>query len=179
MIYDEKTVEKEAVLQAAQSMCAAARTAPKTRGEDHLRTCVVTDESLDDLAQELERLAPVYGYDFFVRDAKNVRQSQAVVLIGTTYQQRGMNEGCQLCHFENCGECAKHDAVCVYDNLDLGIALGCAVSLAATLGIDNRIMFSVGKAALSLELLGDDIQSVFAIPLSVSGKSPFFDRKPQ
>ena len=38
-------------------------------------------------------------------------------------------------------------------------------------------MFSVGKAAASLGLPGEKCQMVVGIPLSVSGKSPYFDRK--
>jgi len=41
--------------------------------------------------------------------------------------------------------------------------------------VDNRIMFTIGKAASSLGLLGDH-KLIMGIPLSVSGKSPFFDR---
>jgi uncharacterized ferredoxin-like protein len=59
--------------------------------------------------------------------------------------------------------------------MDLGIALGSAVSVAADLRIDNRMMFTVGKAASALELLGEH-KMIIAIPLAVEGKSPFFDR---
>ena len=45
--------------------------------------------------------------------------------------------------------------------------------------VDNRVMFSVGRAARSLGLLGASVTLVLGIPLSVSGKSPFFDRKPK
>ena len=38
-------------------MCAAARTAPKTKGMDGLVTCVVTGEEKEQLADELRRLA--------------------------------------------------------------------------------------------------------------------------
>jgi len=37
-------------------------------------------------------------------------------------------------------------------------------------------MFTIGKAAASLGLMGEH-ELVMGIPLSVSGKSPFFDRK--
>ena len=60
---------------------------------------------------------------------------------------------------------------------DLGIAIGSAVSVAADGRIDNRVMFSVGKAAMSLGMLGREMALVFGIPLSASGKSPYFDRK--
>ncbi|MBN1837706.1 MAG: hypothetical protein JW820_17750, partial [Spirochaetales bacterium] len=34
-----------------------------------------------------------------------------------------------------------------------------------------------GRAALNLKTLGDEVRIAWGIPLSVSGKSPFFDRK--
>ena len=72
---------------------------------------------------------------------------------------------------------AQADAACVFTAMDLGIALGSAVSLAADARIDNRIMFTVGKAAAALGLLGE-YKMVIGIPLSVSAKTPFFDREP-
>jgi uncharacterized ferredoxin-like protein len=39
------------------------------------------------------------------------------------------------------------------------------------------VMFSAGKAAVSLGLLGAEVRVAYGIPLSVSGKNPFFDRK--
>jgi len=38
-------------------------------------------------------------------------------------------------------------------------------------------MYSVGQAALEMNLLGEDVRIAFGIPLSVSAKNPFFDRK--
>lgn len=177
MYYDSTAMEEEAVLQAAQRMCAAARTAPKTRGVDFVKTCVLTEEDKNALADEMERLAPQLNYEFFMRDADNLRDSLAVVLIGTTYQQRGLNEGCGYCNRKNCAESAQDKSVCAYDNLDLGIAVGSAVSVAADARVDNRVMFSAGRAALSLGILGEGIKVILAIPLSISGKSPYFDRK--
>ena len=54
-----------------------------------------------------------------------------------------------------------------------------AAAMAANLRMDNRILFSAGRAAINLKLLGDGVGQVFALPLSVSGKSVFFDRKPK
>ena len=60
--------------------------------------------------------------------------------------------------------------------MDLGIALGSAVGVASAAHVDNRIMFSVGKAAISLGYLDKKITMVLGIPLSAKGKSPYFDR---
>lgn len=176
MIYRSQDAEASAVLNIAQNMCAAARTAPKTKGLDYIDTCIVTGDELEALAKEMEHLAKALDYPFFVRDADCVRKSQAVVLIGSQYTKRGLGEGCGYCNFKDCKDCGDHGAVCVYDPLDLGLALGSAVSVAADSKVDSRIMFSVGRAAMSLGLFDTSIRIVMGIPVSVSGKSPFFDR---
>ena len=177
MIENAKAAEEQAVLQTARQMCAAARTAPKGRGVDHLYTCIVTGQDLCALAEEMERLAETLDYAFFIRDAKNVRDSQAVVLIGCTYGQRGLGEGCSLCNHKGCDECEAKNGVCAFDTIDLGIAVGSATALAADARIDSRVMFSAGKAALSLGMFDREVKAVMAIPLCVSSKSPYFDRK--
>ena len=60
---------------------------------------------------------------------------------------------------------------------DLGIALGSAASVAADHRADCRIMYTIGKAAVRLGLLGPEVEIAHGIPLSVTGKSIYFDRK--
>jgi uncharacterized ferredoxin-like protein len=177
MIEDSKTAENAAVLNVARQVCAAARTAPKACGTDQLFSCILTDGNKEKLAAEMDRLSKVLDRPFFSRDANNVRASQAVVLLGVTLDTRGLNEACQLCRSRNCIECAEKNAVCVFAPMDLGIALGSAVSIAADNRMDSRILFSAGQAALSLKILPKEVGIVMAVPLSVSAKSPFFDRK--
>ena len=57
MIYSSEDMQTRAVLDTAARMCAAARTAPKTRGMDGLVTCVVTGEDKDRLAAHMRELA--------------------------------------------------------------------------------------------------------------------------
>ena len=163
------------MLNMAYSVCAAARTAPKACGIDHMDTAVLTGEDKQRVADEMRRLGETLPAPFFIRDAGNVDLSGAVVLIGVKFEPRGLNERCGLCGFTGCGECSSAGAVCVFTGVDLGIALGSAVAAAADGRIDNRIMFTIGKAAASLGLMGE-YKLVMGIPLSVSGKSPFFDR---
>ena len=179
MLYDSQTAQREAVLQAAYDMCAAARTAPKTCGKDKVLACIVTDAEKDAIANEMRTLAEQLNYGFFVRDAGNVDAAQAMVLIGTEKSYRALGEGCAFCNNPGgCKECAQKDGVCVYDPMDLGIALGSAVSIAADRRIDNRLMFSAGRAAMEMGSFFDGKATmIIGIPLSVSGKSPFFDRK--
>lgn len=178
MILSSEQAERAALMNTAQAMCAAARTAPKAKGEDNILCCILTEEDKESLAQEMERLGEELCYGFFLRDAQNVRESEAVVLIGIRYGERGLGAGCARCGFDGCSACAQAGATCVYPPLDLGIALGAAVSVAADHRIDNRIMFSIGRAANALGLL-NGAPLIMGIPLSVSGKSPFFDRKPK
>ena len=177
MIILEHTAEENAIIQTAQMMCQAARTAPKTRGLDYIHTAILTDEDKNNLADEMDRLGSELDYAFFSRDANNVRTSTAVVLIGIKNVPRGLNEGCQFCGFENCQACTKASGKCAYTGMDLGIATGSAVSVAADLRADNRVMFSVGRTAMEMGIMGADICQCVGIPLSATGKSPVFDRK--
>ena len=70
-------MEDEVVLSVAKLMVAAARTAPKARGEDSIKTAIITDNDKDKLASVMEEIGKEYA-----RDAQNVRESGAVVLIG-------------------------------------------------------------------------------------------------
>ena len=177
MFINSKKAEEEAVLKLAYAVCAAARTAPKACGIDHMDTAVLTGEDKKKVTDEMRRIGESLGDGgkFFIRDADNVDASGAVVLIGVKYEPRNLNEICGICGFDNCAACMSAGAVCVFTSVDLGIALGSAVSLAMDNRVDNRIMFTIGKAAASLGLLGE-YKLIMGIPLSVSGKSPFFDR---
>ena len=176
MFVQSSKAEEQAVLNLAYAMCAAARTAPKARGIDEMDTAVLTGEDKARLAEEMRRLGKELDAAFFIRDAGNVDASSAVVIIGVKYSTHGLNEKCQLCGFENCVKSAEANATCVFAPMNLGIALGSAAAMAAHAHADNRIMFSIGQAAVSLGLLGEH-RLIMGIPLSVSGKSPFFDRK--
>lgn len=178
MIQDAKSAELAAVLSVAQNMCVAARTAPKTKGQDFIHTCICTGDDLEKIALKMEELSETIGYQFFRRDASNVRASQAVVLIAVENEMRMLGKGCGYCGHEDCAACEAAGGTCVYGPLDLGIALGAAVSTAADARVDNRIMFSVGRAALEMGIFPVHVRTIMGIPLSVSGKSPYFDRKP-
>ena len=180
MLITAKEAERDALLSVAKRMCAAARTAPKTKGEDCIETAILTGDELETLAAEMERLSTELSYGFFLRDAANIRQSGAVVLLGVRNRPRGLGGGCGYCNFQNCADCTSNGGLCAYGPIDLGIAVGAAASIAADARVDSRVMFSAGRAALSLGLLGEEVCELLAIPLSVSGKSPYFDRtRPQ
>lgn len=176
MRYESAQMENEGIMEAARRICIAARTAPKARGLDEIETLVLTGAEKDRVTDEMKRIGEEKNIGFFVRDAANVASCSAVVLVATRNKQRGI-PNCGYCGFADCGENKAKGGVCALCSHDLGIALGSAAGIAADLRIDTRIMFSFGKAALALGLLPDAAQA-FGIPLSVSGKSPFFDRAP-
>lgn len=177
MIYTSQELEQQAILHAAQKICTAARTAPKAKGLDMLETLVLTGAEKDALADRMDDLAEPFGYGFFHRDADCVRKADAIVLFGTKQAHRGLGMGCGYCRHKDCAECAEKGGVCAFDPLDLGIAIGSAAASAMDERIDSRVLFSAGRAALEDNLMGEDVTMAFALVLSVSGKSPFFDRK--
>ena len=177
MLYNSEDMETRAALEAAARVCAAARTAPKARGVDRIHTLTLTDRDKDAVADEMERFGTEQGASFFLRDANNVRAASVLVLIGIEEGLRGLNELCGYCHFDNCGACKAAGGVCVYDPMDVGIALGSAAAAAADCRVDSRILFTAGRAAQELNLMGEKVRLIYGLPLSVTGKSPFFDRK--
>jgi len=176
---------KDPILSAAKLMAVSARTAPKTRGIDDVEIALLSsEEELNRLADEMEKLGKKLEKKFMIRDAGNVRKSQAVLLIGVK-ASKPKDLDCGGCGFETCEEFRKavrksgkgySGPSCAMQLIDLGIAVGSAVKTASLLNVDNRVMFSIGAAALSLGLMkNSDI--VLGIPLSAYGKSIYFDRK--
>lgn len=173
----EETVRTNSVKDVALKMMLAARTAPKACGIDNLAIALLEKPKIVEIADTLREMA-TKETQFFVRDADNILQAEVLFLIGTKIKPLGLSE-CSLCGFATCQEKSKHpNNPCSFNTGDLGIALGAAVSIAMDHRIDNRIMFSVGKAVIKLKILGDEIKICYGVPLSASGKNIFFDRKP-
>jgi uncharacterized ferredoxin-like protein len=181
--FEGSLAERDAVLEVAKFMLVSARTAPKSGGIDDVVTLIVSGEKKDAIAQEMERIAERRGLEGFTRDAKNVRSSEAVVLIGVK-GGRSFGLDCGACGFGTCKgfEAQKRKAgkdfegpTCLFKALDLGIALGSAAKTASMLNVDNRIMYRVGAVALKLKLF-PKVTVVMGIPVSAKGKSIFFDR---
>ncbi len=175
MIQNERAIRHEMAMQAAVRMMTAARTAPKGKGIDIIEVAVVTGGDITRLSEEMIRMHVDTGMMFLLRDSENLQLAEAVVIIGTASQVQGLN--CAHCGFATCAE--KPAAVpCAINTVDVGIAIGSACATAADLRVDTRVMFSAGMAAQRLGMLGD-CRCVMAIPLSISSKNPFFDRKPK
>ena len=176
MIYKRNSSADEAVLDVAKRMVAAAVTAPKGHGIDNLLALILDGEDKDRLSAIKRDIAEETGADFFSRDAENVDNSVCIVLMATRNKPIGLTD-CGFCGFGTCGGAKKAGANCAFNVNDLGLAIGSAVSLAADNRIDNRVLFSAGKAALRMGIFPENVRVCFGIPLSVSGKSIFFDRQ--
>lgn len=169
----EQELRQQAALEAAREIMTAARTAPKGKGRDTLEILLVTGEDLEIIATKMEALAQSEGVQIFDRDAKNVRQSQALVLLGSKTSTLGLTY-CGYCGYS----CTTKPEVapCVFNAIDLGIALGSAAAKAADARVDSRILYTAGKAALDLGWLST-CTTACGLPISISSKSPYFDRK--
>jgi len=176
-IITEQMARRLSVNQVAEQMMTAARTAPKAKGKDNLEIIMVTEDDLQSLSQKMKEIAVRENVAFFNRDAENILNAEAVVFIGTKIQSMGLSF-CGLCGFKNCAEKNQHpNHPCVFNTNDLGIAVGSAVSIAMDNRVDNRVMYTVGMAALELNYFSQEVKIAFGIPLSATSKNPFFDRK--
>jgi uncharacterized ferredoxin-like protein len=162
-------------------MAVAAITAPKTKGENFVQVKILQGEAIQRLAKAMVDYGIESQKKNFDRDGKNVANSEAVVLIGLKdATTSGLD--CGACGYPLCDELLGQTPVdvefrgpvCAYRLLDMGIALGSAVKVASLLNVDNRIMYRVGAAARRSGMVDWDF--VIGVPLSVTGKSIYFDR---
>lgn len=174
MIQNERDIRHEMALQAAQQMMVAARTAPKAKGVDLIEIGLATDAEKQMIVDEMRRIAETDGLKFFLRDAGNVEAAEAVVLIGTREEAIGLN--CGRCGFPLCTS-RTEGVPCAFNSVDVGIAVGSACRTAMNLCVDTRVMYSAGRAAQQIGMPTAASRQVIAIPVSISSKSPFFDRK--
>lgn len=173
----EKEIFKKVALDVAEKMVAVSKTAPKGRGIDNIEAIIVTNDTITKLSDKMKEIGNTFDVPSFLRDADNILLAPVIVIIGTKIKPLGLKK-CGLCGFVNCSEKEKFiNTPCAFNTGDLGIAIGSAVSLASMFHIDNRIMYTVGIAAIQLQLFNPEIKIAYGIPLSVSAKNPFFDRK--
>ena len=168
-------MEKTAAVQVAALMMAAARTAPKTRGLDNIKTAAITGEPAKSrLIAKMRDIASKEDRRSIGRDAANIQLSPAIVVIGVESNTAGLN--CGFCGKPSCEALEQSDGVCSFNSIDLGIAAASAAEVAGRLHMDNRVMYSIGRASLDLGVFGPKVKQALGIPLSVTGKNPFFDR---
>ncbi len=174
-VVDFHTVEYE-LLQIANKMVIAATTAPKARGLNHLHYRILSGNDICLLSQKMEIIGNETSQNFFIRDSKNILEAPIVVLFGCVINPINLKD-CSYCGFTDCNEKLKNPShPCAHNLIDLGIAVGIAADVAARNHIDNRIMYSAGKAAMLMNVFPNEVSLIYAIPLSVSSKNIFFDR---
>ncbi len=177
----QKNLIDEGIIQVAAMMEIAARTAPKSKGEDFIEIMTIAGRKVKELADAMIKFGKEKNKSNFDRDAANVAASRAVVIIG-------LNNSTSL--GLNCGACGYHDCdafnrakqvdveflgpLCSYRLIDLGLAVGSAVKTAQIFNVDNRIMYRIGVAARWMGLV--DWDYLLGIPLSATGKNIYFDR---
>ena len=170
-------LERPAALQVMALMAAAARTAPKTRGIDNIKIVAIDDEpTKQKLITKMREIAGVENRPSFARDAGNIENSPAILAIGVVANTAGLN--CGFCGKPTCEALEGTGGICAFNSIDLGIATASAAEIAGRLHLDNRVMYSIGRASLDLKFFDTTVRQALGIPLSVTGKSPFFDRKP-
>jgi uncharacterized ferredoxin-like protein len=165
----------------AQLMAISATTAPKSRGENFVKTRVLKGKILKDLAEAMLAFGQRTRKKDFDRDSKSVAQSEIVLLVGLK-NANVLGLDCGACGHADCKTFQKQEKkagefvgpTCAYRLLDMGIALGSAVKTASILNVDNRIMYRIGVVAREMDIVDWDF--VMGIPLSVTGKSIYFDR---
>ena len=178
---------KDVAILAANLMAASARTAPKAGGKDFLEIVVITkEEDLKNIADAMKNYAPESTNEaFWLRDASNIENSQALVLIGLSKPVTAGYD-CGGCGYASCAEFTKQRQLkdksmgytgphCAMRMIDIGVALASAAKTASLLNVDNRVQQRVGAAARALGYIKSEV--VMGIPVSISGKSIYFDRK--
>lgn len=173
-------IMQKAVEMVAELMALSARTAPKGVGQDFLEITVACGADKDAIAEEMFKISKEWNNPGFTRDGNNVKDSDAVVLVGLL-EHPAIGLDCGACGCEKCADFSygsqKGDFTgpnCALRLLDMGIAIGSAVKTASMHNVDNRVMYRAGVAAKRLGLAKAGY--VMGIPLSAKGKSPYFDR---
>ncbi len=178
---------KEVAHMVVNLMAASARTAPKAGGKDFLEIIVITnDDDLKRIAERMKEYAPDSTNEaYWLRDASNIENSQALLLVGLSKPVTAGYD-CGGCGYPTCKELEENRQLrekemgytgphCVMRMMDIGVALSSAAKTASILNVDNRVQQRVGAAARALGLIKAEV--VMGIPISISGKSIYFDRK--
>ena len=173
-------MEDSGLKAAADLMALAARTAPKSRGEDYILIKSLTGGEIKKLAEGMEKFGERTGKGNFDRDAKNVRSTPVILLIGIK-DAKPLGLNCGACGYDSCSDLVEKrngpefsGPHCAFRLLDLGIALGSAVKTASILNVDNRIMYRIGTVARDIGIV--DWDYIMGIPMSATGKNIYFDR---
>jgi uncharacterized ferredoxin-like protein len=169
-------LERDGVIEIANKMAVTARTSPKTRGIDNIEVVAIDDEATKKkVIEKMKDISKKENRPSFLRDADSIGLSPVFIVIGVKSNPAGLN--CGFCGYPTCAELGKTRGICSYNSIDLGIAIDSAAGIANSFHADNRVMYSIGRACLDLKIFDQTVKQALGIPLSVTGKNPFFDRK--
>jgi uncharacterized ferredoxin-like protein len=176
MVRDVNEISDAVLKQQVQGLMNRMLTAPKAKGTDDVRILYVDGEDILKLSAFMKDWGEKRERPGFIRDSSNIEKAGALVILGARRIVMGLD--CGMCGSGSCKQAQVEDANCVFPVCDLGIAAGSGVSAAAEAGLDNRIMYSVGLAAVKTGMFRDPgIRVAMGIPFSASSKNVFFDRK--
>ena len=127
---------KETAHMVANLMAASARTAPKAGGKDFLEIVVITEkEDLHRIAEAMKGYAPKSSNEpFWLRDASNIENSDALVLVGLKeFNVAGYD--CGACGHSSCADFKEHREIletemgyrgpqCALRMMDIGVGPG-------------------------------------------------------
>ncbi len=183
-VLDGRKQERQGILEIANLMVVAARTAPKSGGRDDILTAVVYGPEAEALAVDMGKIAVERNDPAWNKPARIIKDAGAIVLIGVRGTKSYVTN-CGACGRKSCDDFTKAEKRsgqdfdgpnCIFKTLDLGIALGSAAKVASILNADNRIYYRIGAAARRLHYM-PEASVIMGIPLSATGKNPNFDRE--
>jgi uncharacterized ferredoxin-like protein len=186
--------EKQAVREAAKIIGISIRTAPKSAGIDDITYRVLSDTQKLKVYLETKKIASILQKDKpkkvqkaieldWHSDATAIEASDCLILVAVK-GRKAMGLNCAGCGFKDCQGFLKAKSpktifmagpFCIFQLLNLGIAISSAAKTASNLNIDNRIMFRAGLAGYRLGFL-EGYSPVLGLPLSAAGKNIYFDR---
>ncbi len=176
MIRFNEEIEYEGIINIAKLMAISARTAPKSKGIDNIEIALITGDDIQKVRKIMKEIGEKENIPFFIRDSKCLESCKAILIVGVKKNPLGLTY-CSYCGFKNCGEMKRNGANCFFNIVDLGIAVCSAINTASLIHVDNRIMFSIGRTVKEMKIMPDEVEQILGIPLSATGKSPYFDRE--
>lgn len=180
MIYSSKDMESRAVLDTAAKICAAARTAPKTRGMDGLVTCVLTGEDKSQLARSRCGSWPT---SWIMRSltVTQITLTRPTLWCFSEWRRcgAGLTRAVSTVTSKAAPTVQKRTA-CARGMPSISASPRLRAAAAADARVDSRVMVLRWRSAKTSGLLGEKASLVLGLPLSISGKSPVpSDRKPK
>ncbi len=176
--------ERQGILEIANLMVIAARTAPKSGGRDDILTAIVYGLETEAMAADMSKMAVERNDAAWMKHAKIIKGADAIVLIGVRGTKSYVTN-CGACGYNSCDDFTKAEKRsgrdfdgpnCIFKTLDLGIAVCSAAKIASILNADNRLYYRIGAVARRLRYM-PEASVIIGIPLTATGKNPNYDRE--